>query len=103
MIKPTKTLPDGYIDYFSFDLSKNTRLIIVLNIVSLGLFFLFGWIFLRLIQILRPAFTLSGEIKGNLAWALWIIVSYLFVVVLHELIHIIESGCPGITARSLAR
>jgi hypothetical protein len=82
----TRQLPPSYTENAHIDISKDMRLLIWLNVFGLALFFLFGWLFLRLAALLRPAYQgSSGSIN------LWLVINVLLAIVLtfilHELVH----------------
>ena len=75
-----------YAEMLTLTFPKTSRLLIWLNIFGLALFFLFGWLFLRLTALLRPAYQgSSGGIN------LWLVINVLLAIVLtfiiHELVH----------------
>jgi hypothetical protein len=87
-MQPTQNLPDGYAPYFSIDLSKNFLWIIILNVVSLGLFLIFALFFFQITVLMRPEFRITTTISSNtLLMILAIFVTYALVIVLHELVH----------------
>lgn len=53
-LQATQTLPAGYIRIGRLNLLKDRRLLIGMNILGLALFFLFAWLFTRLLLWLRP-------------------------------------------------
>ena len=59
-VKPTQSLPKGYIPAGKFDLNDNRGLAMILNLVGIGLLFGVGWLLLRSLSFLRPEY-LSTE------------------------------------------
>jgi hypothetical protein len=90
-MQATRQLPDHYQEQASLDVSRDTRTILLLNLVGLLLFVPFGWLFWRLFGIIRPDVNaLSVEIGG--LGSLFLFVGLLLLVVvgvifLHELVH----------------
>ena len=94
----TKTLPEDYQAYATIALAKNKRLFLFLNLVGLVLFFGFGWFFVQIALLLRPAVapllhvidtTSSGGIFFTLpiAWIAGVLLACFLVPVLHEAAH----------------
>jgi hypothetical protein len=87
----TKTLPSEYSSYVTLDLSKDYRLVILLNIFAIGLIFVFGWIFIQIARYFHPELGLITEIHANrieiLLWVILLTVIYIGILILHELIH----------------
>lgn len=84
-------LPAGYAAGGTVDLSKNRWLAIAVNLAAVGLFFVFGWLFVAVAVWLRPdwrslALTVTGpgQLVGLLAAMLALVA---LQVTLHELIH----------------
>lgn len=84
---PTQTLPPGYTPYFTLDLSKNIRLVVLLNLVAILLFAGFGWLFLRLAAAILPPERLSGSMAISGFTLLACLLAYALMLVLHELVH----------------
>ncbi len=85
----TRNLPAGYEPYKTIDLSNNQRALIVLNVASLVMLVLSGWLLLLLTATIRPEFALAGEFNA-LGTVLVIIAALLLMVgmiILHEAIH----------------
>ena len=84
-------LPAGYAADGTIDLSKNRWLAVAVNLVAVGLFFAFGWLFTAAAIWLRPDWSSSNlQIIGSAQLAgLLVLLLALFAVqvVLHELIH----------------
>jgi hypothetical protein len=92
-MKPVQSLPDGYTLKQSLDLSANTRALLGLNLVGVGLFFLFGWLFSALAVRIRPAaISIFPVIEiGSLLGVLWLVLALLalqaVMIILHEGLH----------------
>lgn len=84
---PTQTLPPDYTAYFTLDLSKNKRMVLLLNLIAIVLFAGFGYLFLRIaIVVLPDSYTAVKDdaFWGSLGYSL---LAYLLMLVLHELVH----------------
>lgn len=89
-----RALPDGYDLSRSLDLIKDRKLLLILSLVSLGLF-LVCWVGLAwLLRLLRPDFTAGASFEfslsglGGMLLPLLVLLGVIFVmVVLHEAIH----------------
>lgn len=96
-MQPTKQLPAGYIARVTFDLSKSKGAQVILNVVGLILFIVFGWLFIWAASIILPAQSgFNGTIRFTslpviLSFLLGIFVGLILitcvVLVLHELVH----------------
>ncbi len=95
MKKPaaTQTLPENYHQTAQFDVTTNRGLGMIVNLASLGLFFGVGWLFLRSLSFLRPAYV-SGEniliITGMREFwrgMLLLVVSVVLAILLREGLH----------------
>jgi hypothetical protein len=86
MAYSTRKLPQGYSQFRYLDLSSEPRLMIILNIAALVLFFLFGALFLYAGINLRPDIPF-GELRFSLTEVIIILGIYFFTLALHELIH----------------
>lgn len=86
-MSPTQTLPPGYNAYFTLDLSKNVLLVLLLNVIAFGLLIVFGFLFLLAARAILPAARFPDG--GSVSWfsLIPILLSYSFVLVLHELVH----------------
>jgi hypothetical protein len=87
MSSPSKNLPDAYRLHQTIDLRKNPKLVIWLNVAALAFFIIFGYLYLRLIALIRPAASLSFGSSGWFVTLVALLVSYIGVIILHELIH----------------
>lgn len=90
-IEASRQLPVGYVQQGVIDLSKDRRLLILVNLLALLLLFVFGGVFLWLARILRPelaAVELIPQGSGGLILFLLEVLAVSFVmVVAHEGIH----------------
>jgi hypothetical protein len=88
-MQATRTLPSGYAPYKTVDIAKDKHALLVLNILSVGMLLLAGWLMLKLTAILRPDVALVGSVAGfeMLLWLLLIILALGFMIILHEAIH----------------
>ena len=89
-MKPTQTLPAGFVLAWNLDLEHNTRLNILLQIIGLGWMGLAGWLLTLLVQSMRPELTemLRSGLAGNLLLdLLLLIVVMALAILLHELVH----------------
>lgn len=87
-MKASRELPKDYIARYEIDLAKNRLLAVLLNIAGLGLFIPFGWLFIRLAQLLRPDFSLSrGHMENPVIALVGILAAFIVVLVLHEMVH----------------
>jgi hypothetical protein len=89
---PTKTLPPDYRLLRKFDLSRELRLLLILNMAGLGLFILFGFLFYALARLIRPAIDLtltvsSSSVSGLLLDILKLAATFAAALLLHELVH----------------
>lgn len=84
---PTQTLPPGYAPYFTLDLSKNLRLVLLLNLVAILLFAGFGWLSFRLAAAILPPVRLAENSAITGLTLLACLLAYALILVLHELVH----------------
>jgi predicted metal-dependent HD superfamily phosphohydrolase len=86
-VKPAKSLPPNYSLAGSIDLEQR-KTAIGLNLVGLALLFVFGWIFLRIAEAIRPEFSSSSLLEIAAQSELWLILLGLAAaLLLHELVH----------------
>ena len=93
--EPKQQLPDGYDLLDTLDLTKDTRLAIMVNLTGLVMLFGSGALFFWLIQIVRPAFDtenllISLNIEEPAAFFLPLLLflgANFVVIVLHEAVH----------------
>lgn len=88
-MQATKTLPANYREHRVIDLSNNPRALLILNLLSIPLLALAGWLLFWLASWLRPALEWRGVFSGGalLAAFLLVVILIAFVLVLHEAIH----------------
>lgn len=86
-MKPTRSLPPNYTPYFTLDLSKNMRMVLLLNLIAILLFAGFGWLFLRLAILILPPEQTSGSMAITGFTLLGCLLAYVLMLVLHELVH----------------
>jgi hypothetical protein len=94
-LQPTKILPEGYSQAGILDLSSNRPVLIWLNIAGLGLFFLFGWIFLQILIMLRPLDVSEGLVV-NLSNPVSIVLSCIVFILLNILMIILHEAAHGV-------
>lgn len=87
----TQSLPEGYVLRRSLDLSKDHRLLLILNLAAVGLLIVFYGLFSRLAISLRPGSTTLSEggfiSTVNLSSLLSLVVAIVVTLILHELVH----------------
>ena len=88
----TKSLPMNYMLAKIIDISKDRRLLVILNILGLVLFVFSAWLMIKLAIVVRvrssiPALPYKGDLGNLLLLVLWIIAITFFLLVIHELIH----------------
>ncbi|HKB49029.1 MAG TPA: DUF3267 domain-containing protein [Ktedonobacterales bacterium] len=100
-MRATKVLPAAFQPYATIDLAKNKALLAGLTLLGLGLFFVFGWLFIQLAIVLRggadaaqvPGVDLTASASGAFSFTLsgsWIVAVLLacfLVPVVHEATH----------------
>jgi hypothetical protein len=86
-MKATQTLPENYVLYREIDLSRDYRLLVVLNLVGLALLALSGWLYWRLALIIRPDIHDHVFQVSSLGSILAILLAIVGVIIFHELIH----------------
>ena len=91
-MNPTRELPPIYAHKSTFDLTHNTRLAILLNVLGAGLLFFFAWVFLEITLSLRPEFLDHINLEISTIIDLLKLVGILLavtvvMVVVHEGIH----------------
>ena len=82
-----RKLPSNYTLSATIDLAKNMRLMLILNLVGLALFFLIGWLLLFLARLLRPSQPAEFSLHFTLLKVLGLLLVYAFTLILHELVH----------------
>lgn len=83
----TKILPPDYTSYWTLDFSKSLGIALIFNFIGLGLFFVFGWLFLSLAAMLRPDQVLVNLERIGISTIVILLGAYVGILVLHELIH----------------
>ena len=93
-MRSTKTLPPSYQSIGTLDITQNQRAFLWLNLIGLGLMFVFGWLFIEAIIWLRSPSLASGLLEvsiHSIPEALILIVEILALTVLyvtaHEAVH----------------
>jgi hypothetical protein len=93
-LNATQSLPDSYQEAGTLDLSKNPRLLVILNLAGVVILLLSGWLFFLAILWIRPQGSLSGirffsigSPLDILTTIIWILALTAFILVLHEAIH----------------
>jgi hypothetical protein len=87
-MNPTKTLPEEYQRLYALDLSKNVVALIGLNLAALPIFFIAGWVFIRLSIWLRPAYWQGGDILAlGLGELIGVLAAIALMLLIHEAIH----------------
>lgn len=86
-MQPTRALPDNYASIWSISL-KDKRLVLALNLLSLGMFILCGFCSLAYVLLVRPDLQTSGQFEaGDGVVALAILGTFAATIILHELVH----------------
>lgn len=92
-MKPTQNLPPDYHPIGTFDISSNTRVLLLLNVLGFILFALFAWLFSAVLFALRPVEAQLGlaigfsSVAGILLAVLTVILTTAVMIVLHEVVH----------------
>lgn len=89
-MQPTQTLPPDYAMSGTMDITKDQRLLIILNVLGLALLAAGGWLFFVAIMALRPqdaTSQFSVLFSATLLETLLLIGSVLALTVVHILIH----------------
>lgn len=90
-MRATRNLPSNYHHQKTLDLSK-PRIVLLLNLAAVPLLFIFGWIFSRLIILLRSINPFPNGFWGLVTiFSIWnlitFILSIIIMLIIHELIH----------------
>ncbi len=90
-MRATQSLPDGYQKLGTIDISRDQRLLLILNVFGFILMVAAGWLFFRAIFWLRPSDSIRGLLAllriGNLLeWAV-LIGAILGLTALHVILH----------------
>jgi hypothetical protein len=88
LMQPTavSSLPEKYLEIASIDLSKDRKLLLILNIIGIILFFLFGWFFLHLAKIRNPSIQ-DMSIPINIWLIIIFFIASIITFLLHEIVH----------------
>lgn len=89
-MQPTQTLPPNYVHSGTLDITKDTRLLVLLNVVGLALLAVGGWLFFIAIAALRPADAYSHFsilFSASLLETLFLIGAVLALTAVHILVH----------------
>ncbi len=92
-MQPTKTLPEAYHPLGSFDLAKDFRLLVWMNVLGLGIYILSGLLFIQIVHWLRPAEAGPALAAGMaslgdlLRTLVALLILYAAVILLHEGLH----------------
>ncbi len=92
-MQPTLTLPETYHPIGTFDLAKDFRLLVWMNVLGLGIYILSGLLFIQILHWLRPAEAgpalaagLAG-LQNILQTRVGLVILYAAVILLHEGLH----------------
>jgi hypothetical protein len=90
--KPTRDLPSNYTLAGTIDLSKDGRMMIILNGIGVALFLGSAWLLLLLAAAIRPKFgetnfRISGSLNSLAPLLAWIIGLTVLMLIVHEGIH----------------
>jgi len=85
-LKPTKKLPDDYLEIFALNLSINRKALILINGFALLLLMIFGLIFADLFTTLRPKEFDQGNLWNSLK-SLNTLLAIVLMLILHEGTH----------------
>jgi hypothetical protein len=87
----TRLLPDSYRRIWGLDLAQDRTTAVVLNLISIPLFAVAGWLFLHIASVLRPDIANLDSIRKLSIQPLILYLDFVgviaFVMVLHEAIH----------------
>lgn len=95
-MKPLRQLPENYIEIGSLNLEKNTRALLILNLIGAGLLVLSGWLFIRAAfwlrpdeagQVIRMSDYFSIGLSQALRWIALLLAITAGMLLLHEAIH----------------
>lgn len=92
-MRPIKVLPENYSKSGVINLATNRVVLKLINLISLGMLFLYGWLFVQAIYWLRPGDAVHGlrvDIDGlfSIIGAIfYVLLIYVFMIVLHEAVH----------------
>ncbi len=92
-MNPTRTLPTDYRPIGTFDLAKDFRLLVWMNVLGLGIYILSGLVFFQILHWLRPGEALPALAAGLAGLQdiprtiVGIVILYAAVILLHEGLH----------------
>ncbi len=92
-MRATQTLPEAYRPIGSFDLAKDFRLLVWMNVLGLGIYILSGLLFIQILHWLRPAeagpaLTAGlGGLQNIVLTLVALVIIYAAVILLHEGLH----------------
>ncbi len=92
-MNPTRTLPTDYRPIGTFDLAKDFRLLVWMNVLGLGIYILSGVVFYQILHWLRPGEALPALAAGLAGLQdiprtiVGIVILYAAVILLHEGLH----------------
>lgn len=87
--RTTNVCPDTAVLVYSFDLKKNKAALWVMNLATLPLLFIFGWLFLSYLQLVRPGImTVIFSLPFNaIYFVVSLVVIFTVLILIHELVH----------------
>ncbi|NDJ53368.1 MAG: DUF3267 domain-containing protein [Chloroflexi bacterium] len=90
----TKHLPEGYTQQAKLGMDGNTWVMIGINLLSIPLLFLFGWLFIAYATAVRPSSSLAFynlvwqfQGSGSIAPLLGVLLALALMVIVHEAAH----------------
>ncbi|HTX80445.1 MAG TPA: DUF3267 domain-containing protein [Longilinea sp.] len=93
MLKPTLTLPEGYLPVATIDLSKDWRALVAVNVLALALLFVFSALFYQTLIWIRPSdYALGLVVQAGSTLEMLELVGILLIllavmVIIHEVLH----------------
>lgn len=85
--KPTRVLPERFQEIGRFDLSKNKRLGLLLQVGAVFLFLVSAGLFAQLALVLRQEGEIEFSFNADFATLFWLVLVLLLTGVVHEAIH----------------
>jgi hypothetical protein len=89
LFRTTNVRPDNTVLVYSLDLKKNKAVLWGMNLATLPLLFIFGWLFLTYLQLVRPV--ILTEIFSLPFKAIYFVISlvvlFAVLILVHELVH----------------
>jgi len=93
-MRATHNLPGNYRNAGTLDISKDNKLLVILNIAGLALMLAAGWLFIRVLIWLRPEDTIKKLVSVRIPASFELVVLILAIialtiiyVILHEAVH----------------